>query len=1019
MPSVKSWPLKSALTDHPATVIDSVWTAAKAYILSQAPQTNILIISSDNQLIDDLAFFTDKKIFDFPAWETLPGENIPPSKDIVGKRLEILGQLEHHKNKIIVTSLQGALQEVPAKVETTTWKQGQELTFETVPDLLSALGYERTAIVSDKGQFAVRGGIIDIFPLNAAAPYRLEFFGDAIDEIRTFDSASQKSTGKTDHITLTPATEQKTTAQLLDYLPEDTLVVFDDLVNLEDHLVMLGLSIDPLLNHPKKLYFTPQSLEELSPVKNDTFEVFSKTLTAHRLHHPMTPIDQPIIALQDMPASTSIRFVTANASEERALKDQLPQIKAKTTFETGYLSSGIVFPDHIIYPYTEISHRPKLRRTQWRTSYHTPPSEFHELAIGDLVVHFHNGVGKYLGIESQKDHTGEKTEFMTIEYSGNSKLFVPLSQAHLISRYIGAREEHPPLDAIGGKKWHAAKVKAQQAIIGYARELLEVQAQRTLHGSEPYGPDSEDMQLFESIFPFTPTEDQLLATQAIKDDMLSEKAMDRLVCGDVGYGKTEVAMRAAVKTVLDGHKQVAVLVPTTVLAMQHYETFKDRMAEFPIRVGVLSRFVPAKQIKKTLQDLETGAIDIVIGTHRIISKDIQFKNLGLVIIDEEQRFGVRAKEHLKKIKHGINCLTMTATPIPRTLYMSLSGARDLSTINTPPLDRLPIKTIIAERDNDTIKNALRRELARGGQAYFIHNRVESIFKIAADLQKLVPAAKIIVAHGQMSSDEIDTAFHRFKKGEADILVATTLVENGIDIPNANTILIDRSHTFGLSDLYQLRGRVGRWNKASYAYFLVPEKRTLPEHAQKRLQALVESSSFGGGMKLAMRDLEIRGSGDILGTQQSGHLSQIGFHLYCKLLKRAMHALKTKKPASFIETKLEFPLPANLPASYIPETPIRLEIYHRLGDATTLSDIDAISSELTDRFGTPPPPVLWLIALTRIRLKAQSLHYTLLKFTNTTLTTDQQRGKKTTRQTYKLPALKSPEALEAHINKILF
>ncbi|HPE85001.1 MAG TPA: DEAD/DEAH box helicase, partial [Chlamydiales bacterium] len=510
----------------------------------------------------------------------------------------------------------------------------------------------------------------------------------------------------------------------------------------------------------------------------------------------------------------------------------------------------------------------------------------------------------------------------------------------------------------------------------------------------------------------------LAATQAIKADMMSEKAMDRLVCGDVGYGKTEVAMRAAVKTVLDGNQQVAVLVPTTVLAMQHYETFRDRVADFPIRVGVLSRFVSAKQIKQTLNEIETGAVDIVIGTHRIISKDIQFKNLGLIVIDEEQRFGVRAKEHLKKIKDGVNCLTMTATPIPRTLYLSLTGGRDLSTINTPPLDRLPIKTIISERHNETIKNALRRELARDGQAYFIHNRVESIFLIASELQKLVPAARIIVAHGQMSAEEIDTAFHRFKKGEADILVATTLVENGIDIPNANTILIDRAHTFGLSDLYQLRGRVGRWNKASYAYFLIPEKRQLPEHAQKRLQALVESSSFGGGMKLAMRDLEIRGSGDILGTQQSGHLSQIGFHLYCKLLKRAMHALKTKKPASFLETKLEFPFPANLPASYIPETSLRLEIYHRLGDVTSIDDIDAINHELTDRFGTPPSPVHWLLALTRIRLKAQERHYTLLKFTATTLIADQQRGKKIVRTTHKLPQLQNPTQLQAHVDKIL-
>ena len=1023
MPCATSSKLQATLNSSDAILIDHVWTAAKAHIISLCAENQILIVSHDSQLADDLSYFTDKPIFELPSWETLPGEESPPNPDIIGKRLEILNKLQQNTPCIVITSLQGALQKVPARVQTLEWKTGHELSFESVPQELEDLGFEKTSIVSDKGQFAVRGGIVDIFPINAPCPYRVEFFGDQIDEIRTFEIADQKSTGKITGFTIMPASESDEKKDLLACFDQDCHLILDDLADLEDHLVLLNSPIDPLLEKQPILYFTPQALEELSPVKNETFEVFSKKLSAKRLAHPMVPIadflhGDPFIELQNLPSSMTACFVTSNEAEERTLKDKLPPLKAKTTFEKGYLSSGIAFPDLLIFPYTEISHKPKLRRTKWRSSYHTPASEFHALESGDLVVHFHNGVGRYLGIEKHVDHTGEKSEFLIIEYASKSKLFVPLSQAHLVSRYIGTREESPSLDQIGGKKWHSAKMRAQKAIIGYAKDMLELQAERELHGSPAYAPDSTEMRLFEEAFPFTPTEDQLAASKAIKDDMTSKKAMDRLVCGDVGFGKTEVAMRASFKTVVDGGQQVAVLVPTTVLAMQHFETFCDRMADFPIRIAVLSRFVPQKKIKETLEEIEAGTVDIVIGTHRLISRDIKFKTLGLVITDEEQRFGVRAKEHLKKLKAGINCLAMTATPIPRTLYLSLTGARDLSTINTPPLDRLPIKTIIAERDKDTIKNALRRELARDGQAYFIHNRVESIYRIAEELQALVSSARIIVAHGQISADEIDIAFHKFKKQEADILVATTLVENGIDIPNANTILIDRAHTFGLSDLYQLRGRVGRWNRASYAYFLVPTRKSLSEEAQKRLQALVESSSLGGGMKLAMRDLEIRGSGDILGTQQSGHLSQIGFHLYCKLLKRAMHALKTKKPASFLETKLEFPFPASLPPTYIPETSLRLEIYHRLGEATTSGEIDAIKTELTDRFGKPPSDVDWLLALTRIRLHAQEKRYTLLKFTNRSLTTEKMRGKKALRHIHKLPQLNSPSALHDYLITIL-
>ncbi len=995
---------------------ENVWTSAKAYLLAERKENTILVISShvDEALLGDLSYFSNRLLLDFPSWETLPEEEITPNTDIVGKRLEILSHLKSSEPKIVLTSLQGALQPVPKDVVMLKWRLDDEIDFDALPQMLTDLGYYRTPLVSDKGQFAVRGGIIDIFPIHAMQPYRLEFFGDEIDEIRTFDPSAQTSTGKVQSCEITPAIENKTTAHLLDYLPKDTLIVFDDLAALEDHLVLLkNYSIDTLFDKRPHLYFTPQNIEELSPGAKTHFEIFGKTIPINRQPHKLQKCD---INLYNAPSSMQITFVCSNASEERAIKTHYPKMKAE--FKTGNLSSGLIIGSHIIYPYSEISKRPTQRSAKWRTSYHTPPAEFHELAIGDLVVHFHNGVGKYLGIETRPDHTGAQNDFLIIEYNSNSKLYVPLSQAHLVSRYIGAREEHPPLDTLGTKKWHTARTRAQKAIVGYARDMLEIQAQRQIYGSRPYPPDSDEMQLFEAAFPYTPTNDQLSAIQSIKSDMMSAKAMDRLVCGDVGFGKTEVAMRAAFKAVLDGGKQVAVLVPTTVLAMQHYESFCERMREFPVRIAHLSRFITPKAAKKTIEEINQGSIDIVIGTHRLVSKDLNFKDLGLVIIDEEQRFGVRVKEHLKKFKHGIDCLTLSATPIPRTLYMSLTGARDLSTINTPPQDRLPIKTIISERQNETIKNGILREMARDGQVFFIHNRVETIFKIAKELQELVPHSKILVAHGQMDAEELDTIFHTFKSGKADILVATTLIENGIDIPNANTIFIDRAHQFGLSDLYQLRGRVGRFSRAAYAYFLVPERRALPEPAQKRLQALVDSSSFGGGMKLAMRDLEIRGSGDILGTQQSGHLSQIGFHLYCKLLKKTMHALKTKKSTSFIETKLEFPFNAQLPATYIPETSLRLEIYHRLGSFTATNEVDKITTELIDRFGKPPVETQWLLALTRIRVHANAQNYTLLKFTSNKLYTEQQRGSKLLKTSHPLPPITSPKNLVENTTQML-
>lgn len=1033
--------LIDALKNGDSILIEELWNGPKAYIIALAKEhtkKNILILTGGSQeegrIFDDFSYFSKTPIIDFPAWETLPTENIPPSPDIVGDRYQVLHQLTHEKAPfVILSSLQACLQKVipQEKFESQFLHLKTKMSYpfdQLIKDLIE-MGYEKSAVTSDKAQFAVRGGIIDIFPVTSPDPYRIEFWGDEIESIRIFDPIGQKSVKIVDSFKITVAKElemirgEENLSTLLDYLGKDTLVVFDDLLALEDRYASLKTmfheetkafcSIEYFLkqvNNFQKIYLTQNSIESLShtkthdkesfdpkyqPMHQISFEMFNQTLNAKRYFHPFQPIhsylfkeldeeteltsDEIFYALQKLPFKTAeLIILSPNETEEKnfqkRVQDATLTLPLKTTYKTGYLSSGFALRDteQILFPLTEISHRYKIRRQKQRSTYHTPPSESFDLAIGDLVVHFNHGIGKFLGLEKKLNHLGVLSEFFLIEYAEGGKLFVPINQAALITKYIGSSDETPKMHTIGGTKWKKAKEETQKAILGYAKDLLEIQAKRELKGGFVYKEDSEEVKTFEEMFPFTETEDQLAAIHDFKEDMKSQKSMDRLICGDVGYGKTEVAIRAAFKAVVDGQKQVAVLVPTTILAMQHFENFVERMSEFPINIAVISRFRTAKQIREAIDGVSKGSIDILIGTHRLTSQDIHFKNLGLVIIDEEQRFGVKTKEHLKRIKTDVDCLTLSATPIPRTLYMSLIGARDMSIVSTPPQDRLPITSLITEASDQVMKNAILRELSRDGQVFIIHNRVETIFEMANRIQKLVPQAKIVVAHGQMHADEIDNVFHAFKSAKANILISTTIIENGIDIPNANTILIDRADRFGMAELYQMRGRVGRWNRRAYAYFLVPNLRTLSEIARKRLTALAESSGYGGGMKIAMRDLELRGAGDILGLEQSGYVSSIGFHLYCKLLKRTILTLQRKMPMHLLETKMEFTIDARIPEDYIQEPSLRMEIYHRLGEALSLEDVDKIYHEMKDRFGKPKEPVVYLYHLSRIRVFA-ALH----------------------------------------------
>lgn len=1061
-----------ALRDQKNILMEDLWNAPKALLVALAQKAtgkHVLILTGSSQeevsLFHDFPLFTDRHVVDFPAWETLPAEGIPPSPDIVGERYRVLEDvISKEQPHIIISSLQGCLQRIISPDQFChlhlSLKVGETIPIEKVTQKLKEMGYQKSATASDKGEFAVRGGLIDIFPVSSPDPYRLDFWGNELESIRIYDPVGQKSIRMVDSITITAAQEleflekAEKLSTLLDYLGNNTLVVFDDLLALEDRYASLVSASQPAskafssiedfleqLRSFQKIFWTQSNIEQLSEVKSIDrsqnlieFDMFGRKYTAHRFFSPfqrivdyLSPEDSELSG-EELLASLSalddpqmhVHFFCASDLEVNTLQKKISEahihLNHKHSFHIGYLSRGFVLGDaHLLaFPFTEITHRYKIRRQKLRSTYHTPPSETFNIRPGDTVVHLNSGIGKYLGLEKRPNNQGIPTEFFILEYAESAKLYVPLNQAHLLTKYIGAGEGSPQLHTLGSNKWKKTKDKTQQAILGYAADLLDLYAKRALHGGFAFPEDSPDMKAFEEDFAFEETEDQLNAIAKVKEDLRSGKSMDRLICGDVGYGKTEVAMRAAFKCAVDGRKQVAVLVPTTVLAMQHFENFSDRMSNFPIRVGVLSRFQTAKQVRETLEGVAKGYIDIVIGTHRIISDDVVFKDLGLIIIDEEQRFGVRAKEHLKKIKTGVDCLTLSATPIPRTLYMSLAGARDLSLINTPPQDRLPIKTVITEPNEQVLKNALTRELTRDGQAYVIHNRVETIYDFASHIKKLLPQARVVVGHGQMHADDIDAVFHAFKSGEADILVATTIVENGIDIPNANTILIDRADHFGLADLYQLRGRVGRWNRRAYAYFLVKNLHRLPDLSRQRLNALAETSGYGGGMKVAMRDLEIRGAGDILGTEQSGHVAAVGFHLYCKMLQRTVKTLEGKAPVSLYDTKIECSIDARLPEDYVNEISLRMEIYQRIGEASSWEEIDAIWLELEDRFGTPPLPAQWLYHLSRLRVFASLNQFSLIKIEKLSLTSEQQKGDSTVTRKVLLQNYKTPEEWEARI-----
>ncbi len=1005
---------KEKLKSGESFLLSDQWQASKSLLLALAvkfSKRQVMIITAighESTYLTDLANFEELETLDLPSWESLPSENIEPSPDIVGERAQALNALRQKKsNQIIVTNLQAALAAVILKEDfdkaSLSLKVKDEIDFQSLITKLAELGYQRTTLVNDKGEFAVRGGIIDVFPSSETEPFRIEFFGDEIESMRAFDPVHQVSVSEKYSLDILATKEldllKKSDKQgsIFSYLSDDALIFIDNPLQLKQKYQELSQAFEMTSDY---LFRWEDFIMQVEPFQKVVFgDELAKSpfKDLSRLDMSLKPFDEIF------PAKTKIvhqddqtylvrlpglgfkdyqfHYLCQSETEEKMLAEQMEatytKVPENVIFQRGNWSSSWVFPKEktAYVSSAEVTQRYVIKRKKQRTTYHSAPIEFMELEANDYVVHLTHGIGRYLGCERRKNHLGMETDYLYLEYADNAKLFVPLDQSHLVSKYIGSKHETPRLHQIGGKAWLKTKAQTERAIVDYASELLTMYARRALKDGVVYPEDSEDYFAFEKEFPYTETEDQLQAIDAIKEDFSSGKPLDRLICGDVGYGKTEVAMRAAFKAVIDGGFQVAILVPTTILAMQHFDTFTQRMGNFPVNIGVLSRFVKKKKQKEYLVGLENGSIDIVIGTHRVISKDVRFKNLGLVIIDEEQRFGVKAKEHLRSLKMGADCLTLSATPIPRTLYMSLVGARDISLINSPPQDRLPIKSHIIEEEPETIKQAILREISRDGQVYLVHNRVTSIYRYAEKIQKLVPDARILIGHGQMHADELDEVFHGFKNHEADILIATTIIESGVDIPNANTIIIDKADTYGLADLYQLRGRVGRWNRKAYAYFVIQKNKMVLEIAQKRLAALLESSGYGGGMKIAMRDLEIRGAGEILGISQSGHVSSIGFHLYCKLLKRTILSMQGKAPKTIIETKLEFPVDSRIPDEYVPDLPLRMELYQRMGDGYTMEALKTIYTEMIDRFGRAPDSVLWLYHMQRLKIFAGSHKYT--------------------------------------------
>lgn len=977
----------------------------------------------------------------YPAWEILPHENKLPHADVISDRLQTLVALgkqgkSHSGTPLVVTSVAALLQKTFAPTElqqrSRLLNRGDHSNPLDLVEWLESQGYEPEAQVTQRGEIAMRGGIVDIFPPTNPWPVRLEFFGDELESLREFDPMTQVSREQITEVTLPPAGElgilkqshqsaapnSAALATLLDHLPRETIVLFCEPEQLEAQADSYAAQVpaDDAFFVAWSKFVTELKQREITAVSaTDTDDVETQpdssnprfaSLDAFR-PLPERPPEPQIAETQRreffsqlhrwLRQDYAVRVFCNNDGERQRFLEVWKELGFGETpaVAIGALARGfmceaaklVVVTDAEIFGRYKVQRPRRLKSAHAQTTRSALDIDFTDLDDGDLVVHLQHGIGRYRGLQLMPPGAGNRhstarspqpdTECLVIEYAPSDdgqeppKLYVPVTEAHLVSKYVGAGKVNPPLNQLGGMRWAKAKEQAEKAVRDVAAELLRIQAVRESQPGHPFPTDVTWQREFESSFVYEETVDQMKAITETKADMERAKPMDRLICGDVGFGKTEVAIRAAFKAVMGG-KQVAILVPTTVLAQQHYNNFRERMADYPVRVELLSRFRTKREQTRVLTELAAGAVDIVIGTHRLVQEDVVFKDLGLVVIDEEQRFGVLHKEKFKRLRTLVDVLTLSATPIPRTLYLALTGARDMSTIQTPPHDRLPVETVATQYDERLIRDAIQRELNRGGQVFFLHNRVTTIYTMQQTLQNLVPQARLLVGHGQMNADDLEEVMTKFVNGEADVLLSTTIIESGLDIPNANTIIIDRADRFGLSELYQLRGRVGRYKHQAYAYLLLPRHARLLTDVRKRINAMKQYSTLGSGFKIAMRDLEIRGAGNLLGSEQSGHITAVGFELYCQLLKQSVGSLKGEKikPRVEVRVALDFLQDAtNLPENYAPESQHRIEIYRKLAQATDKSALEALQKEMRDRFGPIPPSVELLFMVAELKLLA--------------------------------------------------
>lgn len=968
--------IRSALNNPQSSAINNLKGSSKALIFSLINQNSIFVCLTEEaarQHYQDALFWAEVLDLSLPVFIPQKGD---PDRIKAIQRLSDLSP----KKVIVSASVSMSSTWTPEILPPIEIEKGMEMGRDFIAETLKDEGYRQVSIVVESGEMSVRGGIIDVFPVGEEDfPVRIEFFGDEIESLRLFSIDTQRTVKFIDRVEIPPAREPEGSLSLLKAL-EGALVVLDE--------------PDELKRHEPELSFGASNTLSLNNFIMESQALEPTFLSLHGLgisREERKSIDELPVKINELKETHTVCVVSDSEPQARRLRDlflqiglEVPVMKKKNLLSyrgavsivVGELSRGFIFDKHLFITSRDIfGEIPESRLARRKKSAQTLLLSREELVEGDYVVHIDYGIGKYLGIRKQKFEDFER-DLMILEYMGGDRLYVPLDRIDKIQKYQGGEGVIPKLHKLGTVTWQKTRARVKKKVRYMAEEIIKIHASRMGKGIA-FPEDTELHREFDGFFAYEETPDQLTAIEEIKKDMEDLKPMDRLLCGDVGYGKTEVAMRAAFKAVYDS-KQVALLAPTTILVEQHYNTFCSRFSGFPVRIDYLSRFKSRAEQKETLRGLAQGDVDIIIGTHRLLGKDIQFFALGLLIIDEEQKFGVAHKEKLKRFRNNVDILTLSATPIPRTLHMALSGIKSISTIETPPEERLAARSIVTRFSKQVIKEAVQREIDRGGQVFFVHNRVQSIYRIANMIQELLPSAAVHVAHGQMDEKELENAMLAFIRGQAQILVSTSIISSGLDIPSANTIIIDRADRFGLADLYQLRGRVGRSNMRAYAYFLIPDEDTITDDARKRLEAIQELSYLGAGFRLAMKDLAIRGAGNLLGAEQSGQIEAVGFDMYVDMLEKAVAEIKGEEITEDKDVAIDVRVNAAIPESYVEDAGIRLSLYRRIALSKTSEQLDELYEEMQDRFSEPPQETVNLLDIARIKIAAKKIGITEIK-----------------------------------------